>query len=104
MLSLHLEEPQLLDPQFDSVRNYVRRPARDEIWPYSVAILGADYMPGVDLLLLAGENWPVLLRFFNHAFVVALLPTADIHQYVLATLADGVSWHKITGRRPRPNT
>jgi hypothetical protein len=102
MMALHLTEDQLLDPKFDRVRNYVRKPARGEVWPYSVAILGTQYVPGVDLSLLGDLNLPVVLRFFNQVFAVELLPSGGLHQYVLATLADGVSWQEITGRRSSP--
>jgi hypothetical protein len=102
MLSLRFAEQRLLDFRFDRVRNYVRRPARGEVWAYSVAILGTQYVPGVDVFLLRGPNWPVILRFFNQVFVVELLPSGTLHQHVLATLSDGVSWHEVIGRRSRP--
>jgi hypothetical protein len=102
MLSLHFDQDQLLDPKFDRVRNYVRRPTQNEVWSYSVAILGTQYVSGVDVCLLAGSNFPVVLRFFNQVFVIELLPSGRLHEYVLATLAAEVSWQEVTGRRQSP--
>jgi len=102
MLSRLLTEQQLLDSMFDKVRNYIRRPRRGEVWPYSAAVLGTQYVPGVDVLLFRGSNWRVLLRFFNQVFVVELIPSGVLHQDIVAAAAPGVTWHEIIGRRSRP--
>lgn len=102
VLSFHLSEQQLLDPLFDPVRNYVRRPHRGEVWAYSVAILGTQYVHGIDISVLGPPSWRVLLRFFNQMFAVELVPTGALHEEISAR-APELSWQKIKGRRSSPN-
>lgn len=98
-LSFRLTEQQLLGSAFDQVRNYVRRPRRGEIWPYSVAILGTRFIPGIDISVLGAPTWRVVLRFFNQVFVVQLVPVASFHASFVATMPPEVSWQEITGSR-----
>lgn len=98
-LSFRLTEQQLLHPTFDQVRNYIRRPKRGEIWPYSVAVLGTQYIPDIDILIMGTAAWLVVLRFFNQVFAVQLVNFGSFHASFVDSMPPEVSWQEVTGKR-----
>jgi len=76
----------LLQPQFDHIRNYIRRPNQKEVRPYCYAKFGDKPKDALRLLLLERDpGISVGMQIFNLLFGVDLLQTGRA-AFVLAAL------------------